>query len=375
MDLIADIDRPKILIVDDKKENLFSLNAILESDQAIVYQATSANEALDLVGKHEFAVIFSDVQMPGVSGYELAERLRKHPGAATTPVIFVTAVNRSEEMVHRGYASGAIDYLLKPLDPEVVRAKAEASCTLYNHRRLIEKQKSELQQLNGRLKEMNQRLERFAYTAAHDLKSPLANILMLSSGIELSLKDKLDANTRWMLTNIHAAASDLCSLVNGILDYHRSERLLQEARTETDFTALCQDVIKLLTTDGHILFDLPEKPVLVKINKVAMKQILLNLFSNSIKYNDKKRIEIKVRVRKEKTHNDFTISDNGPGISKEDQEDIFDLFKVLSLGDGLGGAHGIGLATVKKLVEGQAGAIKVVSDIGKGFTLHFRLPS
>lgn len=375
MDSIADIALPKILIVDDKKENLFSLNAILESDQATVYQAASAGEALDLAGKHEFAVIFSDVQMPGVSGYELVERLRMQPKTASTPVIFVTAVNRSEQNVHRGYAAGAIDYLLKPLDPEVVRAKAEASCTLYNHRRLIERQKNELQQLNARLKEMNRRLERFAYTAAHDLKSPLANILMLCNGIELAMKDKMDANIQWMLANIHAAASDLCGLVNGILDYHRSDRLLEEARTETDFTALCHEVIKLLTTDGKIKFNLPEKPLLLQLNRVAMKQILLNLFSNAIKYNDKELIEITVRVRQQKAYNHFTVSDNGPGISKEDQEDVFDLFKVLSLGENTVGAHGIGLATVKKLIEKQAGEMKVESEKGKGFTLHFRLPS
>ncbi|MBV6655348.1 MAG: response regulator, partial [Mameliella sp.] len=141
-------EKVKILLVDDKPENLFSLEAILEGEDREIICAGSGNEALKLAIKNRFALILSDVQMPGMDGFEMVEILRSNPKNKHIPIIFVTAISKEEQYVYKGYNEGAVDYLFKPLDATIVRAKTEIFIALYKQQRQLESQKKELQLLN-----------------------------------------------------------------------------------------------------------------------------------------------------------------------------------------------------------------------------------
>jgi signal transduction histidine kinase len=363
-----------ILLVDDKPENLYSLNAILEESNCGIFQARSAREALDLTELHQFALIFADVQMPEMDGFQMLEKLRANPRTEMVPVIFVTATSREEKYVQKGYSEGAVDYLLKPLDPEIVRAKTDVFVSLYRQQILVETQKKNLLRLNDRLVEINKELEQFAYTAAHDLKSPLGAIITLCSALEIGYKERLDDRGNKMIDNIQRSANKLSELISGILAYHKGQRVAEAGSIEVDFSKLCQEIAEMFKGDTHVKIYYPTEPIIISINVVAMKQILINLISNGIKHNDKSNPELYIQYREEKDWYIFSVRDNGPGVDKKDQQRIFELFTTLFHSQETEPAAGIGLATIKKLVEHQGGKIMVDSAPGLGFTLQFAIP-
>lgn len=131
---IIAVERPKVLVVDDKQENLFTYNRVLKGLEANIITANSGNEALRLLLHHEFAVVLLDVQMPILNGYETAALMRENEGTGSTPIIFVTAINKEEQYVRRGYEAGAVDYLAKPFDPMILRSKIAVFLDLYEQR-------------------------------------------------------------------------------------------------------------------------------------------------------------------------------------------------------------------------------------------------
>lgn len=143
-------DRTNILIVDDRPENLVALDASLSKPDRTIVQAHSGSEALELMLEHEFAVVLLDVQMPEMDGFETAELMRGHPRTRNLPIVFVTAISKDQKYVFRGYETGAVDYLFKPLDPVILESKVQVFCDLDRQRRVIERQVAELEE-NARM--------------------------------------------------------------------------------------------------------------------------------------------------------------------------------------------------------------------------------
>jgi two-component system, sensor histidine kinase and response regulator len=367
---------PKILIVDDRPENLFSLRAILEEDDLDIIEADCGEKALQLTAEHDFALIITDVQMPEMNGFQLLEELRSQTSTMFVPVMFVTAISKEEKYVHKGYSEGAVDYLFKPLNPFVVKAKTDVFVSLYRQQALLESQNHSLAALNKRLTDINQELERFSYVAAHDLKSPLGNIISLCNGFKTVYGARLDQEGREVLDYIHLSAIRLCDLIAGILSYHKSDNEITNAKQTIDFSAVCGEIADMFryNTDVDILY--PQGPLPLCLNEVAMKQVLINLVTNAVKYNDKKKALIQIKFEQQDDQYRFSVADNGPGVEEKNQQKIFELFTTLNTKDRDGkDGVGIGLATIKKLIEKQHGSIAVESLPGKGFTLSFMLPS
>ncbi|HDP99688.1 MAG TPA: response regulator, partial [bacterium] len=214
-----DNEKANILLVDDKPENLLALETILDDENVELFKANSGNQALALILEHDFALTLLDVQMPNMDGFETAELMRGNKKTRHIPIIFVTAINKEQKYIFKGYEAGAVDYLFKPLEPEILKSKVKVFLDLYNQKKLIKKQALELEhkvtELNAAFLELqkkekilhqqaeelaaiNQDLKEFAYIVSHDLKAPLRAISSLVNWLTSDFQDKLDDKGREM---------------------------------------------------------------------------------------------------------------------------------------------------------------------------------
>lgn len=238
----------------------------------------------------------------------------------------------------------------------------------------LRKNKQLLEEAFHNLEEKNQELERFAFIAAHDLKSPLAGV----SGIAQLFLDEYDAQVdeegKEMLKMLIGSTDKLRSLIDGLLDYSRSEKLLTEKKSKIDPLVLKKDIAGLFTFNNNLELNLRTTVTELDANRTALDQILINLITNAIKYNDKDLIKIELGISENASHYNFYVQDNGPGIDPKFHDRIFNIFEILAPNDKYGQTgNGIGLATVKKIVGKSGGTIKVESELGKGAKFMFTL--
>lgn len=225
------------------------------------------------------------------------------------------------------------------------------------------------------IEEQNKGLEKFARLAAHDMKSPLANIVMLIDLFKNDYEGVVDAAGKDLLDSISGAAMSLNQLIDGILKYSRNAKILSENKEFINFYELIKAAITLVDSSPEVCFELNfDHNISIYTNRVALEQIFINLLSNGIKYNDKSIAEVTVRVRSEKDFVRINVIDNGLGIRPQDQERVFQLFET-SVNQARRGekGNGIGLATVKSLVEGLGGQIHVTSQVGVGSDFEFTI--
>lgn len=238
----------------------------------------------------------------------------------------------------------------------------------------LRKSKHQLERTIMELEEKNEGLERFAVVAAHDLKTPLINISSLAQLFQNQYKDILDSEGLEMLEMIIGSSGNLIGLIDGLLQYSKSESLLREGKSDIELQMLRTDLEGLFNYDHQLKLVLKSDLTKIKAHKTALHQILINLITNAIKYHDKETVEIELGVSESDTHFLFYVKDNGPGIETIHQERIFKIFEKLAATDKFGvRGNGIGLATVKKIVEKLGGVIRVESDLGKGAKFIFSL--
>jgi len=229
-----------------------------------------------------------------------------------------------------------------------------------------------------RAKEMeaqNVVLKKFAGTAAHDIKSPLATIVMVADLFSHQYVDKLDAQGMEFLEMINSSALKLTNFIDGILEYSQNSWLLGEDKESVNIQESVNELIQLIDPMGKVRFTFnSQSESTIYTNKVALDQIFLNLLVNAIKYNDKGEVQISILVEDLREFVKFNIIDNGPGIAKEDQQRIFQIFETTTNTDKSGvKGTGIGLATVISLVEGLGGTITLSSVIGQGSNFEFTI--
>lgn len=224
------------------------------------------------------------------------------------------------------------------------------------------------------LEEKNDELERFAYIAAHDLKSPLNNISTTTEVFSEGYASMLDEDGRMLIGFISKAASQLKGLVDGLLAYSKSDSILKEKGTKIDIKSLQKDILGLFAYDNSVSIDIISELEYITTNRTAIDQILINLVGNAIKYNDKENTEVTIEVVGHDEDYTFTVVDNGPGIPDGEQQKIFQIFKVLAPKDRFGeSGNGIGLATVKRITEKMGGTISIESEKGEGCKFIFNL--
>ncbi len=227
-------------------------------------------------------------------------------------------------------------------------------------------------ELEGR----NEQLKNFAGVVSHDMKMPLANMIITTDLIKAKYSDKFDKEGIQYLDYLKQSSFKLSNYITGILQHYESESLTEHKDEEFDIHDLLEGIIDLLNINDNCVINLPEENMMLNCNRIALEQIFLNLIGNSLKYNNKEEIIIDVLCTNGGKFYNFSISDNGVGIPKDKQEDIFELFTVIEEQDRSGNrGNGIGLSTVKKLITSLGGEISVTSEVNKGTTFNFSMNS
>jgi signal transduction histidine kinase len=365
--------------VDDRKENLLSLSLTLANQNYTLVEANSGRDALKILLKEQdFAIILMDVQMPVLNGLETAEMIRQSEKLKYIPIIFLTADNKASDNIFKGYKAGAVDYMLKPYIPEILKAKVEVFVELYKKNKELRIQGEHLKMLNIELEQRSndlmrnvQELEKFAYVASHDLQEPLRTITSYIQLLQKKFSDKLDGEANEYMEFVVSGSRRMKTLINDLLEYsriNRSDTNLEMVNCNYVLTEVLQNLNNSIR-DSEAVIDIEELPV-VKANRMHMVQLFQNLIGNSLKFKSDKKPEIRIRAKKTEGFYLFSVEDNGIGIKKEYSAKIFEIFQRLHSMQHYPGT-GIGLAICMKIVQRLGGEIWMESEYGKGSTFFF----
>lgn len=378
-----------ILMVDDEPGNLEALEAILESLGQNLFKAHSGTEALRCVLERDYAVILLDVQMPDISGIETAAMIRERERSRTTPIIFLTGVVRTSEMVFKGYSTGAVDYLMKPVVSGILRTKVEVFVELAMARLKLQTEVTErariaaeiaklnmtLEQRNEDLVAANEDLEAFGHSISHDLRMPLRHIHAYISMLEDSACEKLNAEERRQINVVRDAARRMGQLIDDLLAFSRIGRTAISS-AQIDHEQLVHQVISEMQTDLHdrdISWEVTSLPP-VTGDANLLRQVWANLLANAVKYSrprDRARIQIGAVVQDKEII--FNVSDNGVGFNPAYAERLFGVFQRLHSDTEFEGT-GVGLANVRRIVQRHGGRTWADARLNEGATFYFSLP-
>jgi two-component system sensor histidine kinase/response regulator len=375
--------RANILLVDDRRDKLLALEAVLEGLGQNIVKATSGKEALRCLLKQDFAVILLDVSMPGMDGFETASLIRSRLRSERTPIIFVTAFGDTRTHVARGYSLGAVDYLLSPIVPEVLCTKVSVFVELYKQTELIKRQAEELRRLNrvlenqvAALSAANSELEAFNYSIAHDLRAPLRSMGGFGKALLEDENGHLSPEGIEFATRIVRSTKYMDTLLQDLLAYSRLSRTEMPPGTVSvdkvvkETLALFEDAI----LDRHANVDVGSPLGTVQAHLPTVRQIMGNLLDNALKFCPPERSPV-VRIYSASKPGILRlwVEDNGIGIPPEHHERIFGLFRQLHHDDANHGT-GIGLAIVRRAAERMGGKAGVESQPGKGSRFWVDLP-
>ena len=395
-------DRVKILLVDDQPDNLLSAEAVLESLGEEIVKARSGREALRHLLDHDFAVILLDVMMPGMDGFETATLIRARDRSRLTPIIFLTALGKSEEHLFRGYDVGAVDYLFKPIVPEVLRSKVaifaelnRKTRLLQRHSELLERRNTDLERaladlekadkeihrlnehLEHRIEELdlvNRELEAFSYSVSHDLRAPLTRIAGFSRALQESYADRLDETGRLHLERVNTSARRMSQLVDDLLNFSRVTRL-EMRREPVDLSAIARSIAAELESREparQAAFSITDG-LQAEGDQGLLRAMLLNLFENAWKFTRKRQDPcIEFGARLEDGAMVFFVRDNGAGFDPAMVHKLFSPFQRLHTHSEFEGT-GIGLATADRIIRRHGGSIWAEGAVDRGATFSFTL--
>lgn len=361
-----------ILIVDDRPENLISLENLLKEDDVVIYKAQSGVEALELLLKHGFALALLDVQMPEMNGFELAELMRGKEKTKTIPIIFVTAGAIDAQHTFMGYDAGAVDFLYKPLDTRIVKSKVKVFKELEQQKLVIQDQ---LTQLSQALKWRDD----FLSIASHELKTPITSMRLQTQMTARSLQKNANSITPEKLEKYFVTSNKqldkLTRLIDDLLDTTRIRAgKLTVDPVEVNFSQLMNDILEryeeqLAEANCQVDSEI-QKDIVVYCDPFRAEQVIVNLLSNAMKYAHGKPVSIK--LREEHGQAFLTIKDAGPGIAPEKVDAIFERFKRGNRHEGISGL-GLGLYIAKQVMDAHHGSITVKSTqgLGSAFTINF----
>ncbi|MBS1742989.1 MAG: response regulator [Bacteroidetes bacterium] len=406
-----------ILIVDDNPDNLFTLKTLLDINGFEVDTAVSGEEALKAILKKEYNLIMLDVQMPLMDGYEVAEAISGLNKTKDIPIIFLSAVNTEKRFISKGYASGAVDYIAKPFDPDLliqkvknlhrlslqtselkksrqsleeeiaIRKKTEELLSK-SHEQLEQKVRertSELAALNQALIANNNELQQYAYLASHDLQEPLRKIITFASMMEERFNANGEFNMHY-LQKVMSSANRMRDLIQDLLLY--SQISDESGFVSVDLNIALEEALsdlEVVVENKHAEIKADKLPVIESIPG-QLRQVFMNLLSNSLKYSKNESrpvIEISVDYTNEKKFDSpvvqdgrycrIKVKDNGIGIDERYTDKMFVIFQRLH-GKSQYEGTGIGLAIVRKIIERHQGLIKANGKEGEGTTISILIP-
>jgi signal transduction histidine kinase len=373
-------EQSNILVVDDRPENLLALRTVLDDPGRRIFEAQSGKEALRLLLQEEVDLVLLDVNMPVMDGFETAHLIRQRKPAELLPILFISAREPTEADRRQGYALGAIDYLIKPVVPDILRAKVSALLDLQRRATFLEtavqERNAELQSLNERaakLRDVVDELESFSYSVSHDMRSPLRAIQGFAQILEDDQGNQLSEDGKELVRRIIASSCRLDKMITDVLAYSRmnvtpiaKERVEVEkiVRTIIDHTS------ELQPRNAEIQIRSPLLNVVG--HPSSLTQCISNLLVNAVKFvAPGVRPSVQIWTEAVDAQVRLSIQDNGIGIAPEDQQRIFEAFARLNTAyEGTG----FGLAIVRRAVERMGGKFGLESKLGEGSKFWIQLP-
>jgi signal transduction histidine kinase len=368
---------PRVLLVDDRPDNLLALRAVLEPLGYDLVEASSGEEALRHLLGEEFALIVLDVQMPVLDGFETARLIKGRERTRHVPIIFLTAISGEPEHYLRGYESGAVDYVYKPFEPEILRAKVSVLAELWMRGATIERQRTELAErlveLNRanealvrqtvELERSNAALERFAAVAGNEVREPLHSVAGLLDLLDHRHGAGMADEARLLVERAAGGTQRALTVVGSLLEYARAAtgELDRQPVALSDVVASAAAELRpdLEAADGKILADgLPE----VVGDRRALVRLFVNLVDNALRYRGAVAPEVTVTAVRDSGRWRVTVADNGPGVDPAELPRLFTVW-----------GRGLGLTMCRRIVERHGGVIWAEPGEVGGTAVHFEL--
>lgn len=385
--MVAQEQAVNILLVDDKTENLLALESILETPGYNLVRALSGQDALLALLGQDYAAIVLDVQMPGMSGIELAQIIRGRRKSQHIPILFLTA--HGDESAIAGYQAGAVDFLTKPLQPAVLRSKVAVFAELFRkssalkaeveERRQAEERIGQLnKELSERIEELaaaNAELEAFSYTVSHDLRAPLRQVSGFAALLEEGLNGRQTAKDSEYIGFIQDAVGRMGQLIDDLLGFSRVGRIELD-RAVVDLTSVVEQVRETLApalVGRDVQWNIGLLPE-VEGDHAMLRQVFANLLDNALKFTrTRERAAIEIGARREGGEHVFFVRDNGVGFDARYADKLFGVFQRLHTRAEFEGT-GIGLASVRRIIQRHNGRSWAESVSGEGAVVYFSLP-
>lgn len=362
----------KLLVVDDVQTNVLLLKALLGKEGYGILVANNGQEALEVIRNENPDLILLDVMMPGMDGFEVAERLKSEEFRCEIPIIFLTALDDTQSIVN-GFKLGVGDFISKPFRKEELMVRIKHQLSLVAARRIIEEKNEELRKtIAGR--------DKMYSVIAHDLRSPMASMKMLLNTIMMSVeKDKIDPDIFDMLEMSNKTSEEVFSLLDNLLKWTKSQLgKLTVIPQKLDISGLADGVVEVMNSVAEVkhikLIRTDHEPFFVYVDIEMIKSILRNLISNAVKFSNPDS-EIKVGIKAEDGKVIVSVTDSGKGIKKEDQHKLLkDSTHFTTYGTNSEEGSGLGLLLCRDFARKNGGELWFESEENLGSVFSFSLP-
>jgi signal transduction histidine kinase len=395
----------KILLVDDREDNLLSMELVLEKDGYSFSKATSGKDALKILLKdQDFSLILLDVKMPIMDGYETASIIYQREKLRSIPIIFITGQDYEDASVFKGYQTGAVDYIRKPVNPQILRSKVAVFSELFKKNQLLKQQEEKLRSINEELvhfnqvleervtertlqlervnlelKELNNSKDKFLSVISHDLRNPLSALMVSSEKLYAGAENHSPKNIITLSTIIHSTSKKILQQLNELVEWAKKQQDKKNFKPESiHLFKRMNESLELLNDNADQkkinLQNLVPKNIYVSADSLMLRSILQNLVTNAIKYTSHGG-SVKVTAQPMQSMIEVCVSDTGVGMTSETQEKLF----ATSFSSSISGTDnekgsGLGLLLVKDFVAQHGGTIEIESSIGKGTCFKFTIP-
>lgn len=396
----------KILLVDDNEGNLLSMETALEHGNYAFFKATSGREALRILLKEEdFSLILLDVKMPIMDGYEAAQLIYERDKLKDIPIIFITAHDYEEAAMFKGYQAGAVDFIRKPFNPEILRSKVAVFAELFKKNRLLKQQEEKLQAINNDLKQLNKELEqrvldrtmelenlnhelkalniskdKFLSVISHDLRNPLTALLASSGKLNEDPANLEARQVKQLAHIIHRTSQKLLAQLNEVVDWAKKQSKKTNFNPEKihlfEGIDTSLELLKPNAFQKEIkLENKTPKGIFVSADPLMLRSIVQNLVTNAIKYTPKGG-SVVVNAQADEEMVCVFVEDSGVGMTEEMKGKLFNSANSPSLsGTNNEVGSGLGLLLVNDFVAQHGGTVNVESAVGEGTTFKFTIPA
>jgi len=412
MEIENEVEQPaigsaiKILLVDDNENNLLSMEVALDRPDYAFFKATSGQEALRiLLHEEDFSLILLDVKMPLMDGYETAEHIYQRDKLKHIPIIFITAHDYEEAAMFKGYRAGAVDFIRKPFNPEILRSKVAVFAELYKKNRLLRLQEEKLQAINNDLMQLNYELEqrvlertieleklnheltllnlskdKFLSVLSHDLRNPLTALLATSGKLEADAENMTQRQISQLTQIINRTSHKLLDQLNEVIEWAKK----QSQKTNFNPEKICltdgiEESLELLKPNASQkairLQNKTPEDIFVKADPLMLRSIVQNVVTNAIKYTPQGG-SVSINAKSDGQMVFVFVEDSGVGMTSEMQKKLFSRVNSISLsGTDNEIGSGLGLLLVNDFVAQHGGTINVESVVGMGTTFTFSMPA